>query len=107
MIGDQVPEQVRVRQRMLDGVKDAAIRARRLQLNDPREREHRCPITPTMPGDQWHVVVRVMRRHRLDVSELRVEPASLLHGSPARDGPSQPRPPGFAGQGRRARRGSW
>ena len=78
MVGDEVAGQVRVRQRVLDGVQHAAISARRLQLDDAGEREHRRAVTPAMPGDQRHVVVGVMRRDRLDLGKLRVEPARLL-----------------------------
>jgi len=74
---DEVADQVRVRERVLHGVKDAAIGARRLQLNDAGERERRRAVAAAMLGDQRHVVVRVMRRDRLDIGELRLKPAGV------------------------------
>ncbi len=79
---DQVARQMRVSEGVLDRVEDAAIGARRLQLDGPHEREHRRPVTPAMPRDQRHVVVRVMRRDSLDVGELRLEPARPLDRPP-------------------------
>jgi hypothetical protein len=61
MVGDEVAGQVRVRASVLDSIQDAAIGARRLQLDHRREREHRRAVPPTVPFDQRHVVVRVVR----------------------------------------------
>jgi hypothetical protein len=83
MVGNEVAGQVRVRDRVLDGVQHAAIGARRLQPDDARERDHRRPVPAAVLGDQRHVVVRVMRRDRLDLRKLRVEPAGVLN-DPAR-----------------------
>ena len=83
MVGDEVAGQVRVRASVLDSVQHAAISARRLQLAHRREREHRRPVAPTVPFDQRHVVVRVMRRDSLDLGKLRLEPTGVLN-DPAR-----------------------
>lgn len=74
---DEVADQVRVRERVLHGVQDAAIGARRLQFNDADERERRRAVAAAMLGDQRHVVVGVMRRDRLDIREPGVEPAGV------------------------------
>lgn len=80
VIGDEVAGQVRVRERVLHGVKHAAIRARGLEHDDAREREHRRAVAAAVAREEGHVVVGVMRRDRLDIGELRVEPAGLLDG---------------------------
>jgi hypothetical protein len=78
VVGEPIAGQMLVGERVLKRFQHRTVGARRLKLDRAREREHRRAVAADLPVDQRHVVVRMMRRDRLDVLKLGVESAGAL-----------------------------